>query len=363
MTRTRLPGRRTHTIVAAATIVAVAAALAGCTSAKSESVNLSDLKNPNTAVVKMPAGSVDKAVAKLPDLVTAIMKKSHVPGLAVAVVKGDKTIFAKGYGVREVGKPAKVDAKTVFQIASVSKSIGASVVASQVSKGVVKWDTPAAQYLPGFALADPWVTTHATIGDFYAMRTGLPHAAGDLNEDIGYDRTYVLNHLVDQPLSPFRDNYDYANFSITAGAEATANAAGTDWATMSENDIYKPLGMTSTSSRHSDFLAQSDRATMNAYEDGKYKAIYQRNPDPESPAGGVTSNVTDLAKWMSMIIGNGTYKGKQVISPEALTPMITPEQLRGTPATSSARAGFYGFGIEVGVQAGGRTILSHSGGR
>jgi CubicO group peptidase (beta-lactamase class C family) len=341
---------------------AVTIALVGCTSPKQSSVKLTDLKNPNTAAVALPPGSIDKAVDKLPGLIAKVMKKTHVPGLSVAVVHGDKTVFAEGYGVREVGKPGKVDAKTVFRLASVSKPIGASVVASEVSKGAVKWDTPAAQYLPGFALADPWVTENATIGDFYAMRTGLPHAAGDLIEDIGYDRTYVLDHLAKQPLAPFRDNYDYANFSITAGAEATANAAGTDWATMSENDIYKPLGMTSTSSRNSDFLAQTDRATMHAYENGKFQALYQRNPDPESPAGGVSSNAVDMAKWMSMIIGNGTYKGTEVISPEALTPMITPEQLRGTPASSSARAGFYGYGIEVGVQPGGRTILSHSGG-
>lgn len=362
MRRTRTTRGVARSLAAVTAAGMLAAALAGCTAVKSESVHLSDLKNPNDAVVSLPADSIDNAVKKLPDLIATVMKKTHVPGLAVSVVHGDKTVFAKGYGVREIGKQGKVDAKTVFRLASISKPIGASVVASEVSKDTVKWDTPAAQYLPGFALADPWVTSHATIGDFYAMRTGLPHAAGDLNEDIGYDRTYVLNHLAQQPLAPFRDTYDYANFSITAGAEATANAAGTDWATMSENDVYKPLGMTSTSSRNSDFLAQTDRASMHAYENGKFQARYQRNPDPESPAGGVSSNVVDMAKWMSMIIGNGTYKGKEVISPEALTPMITPQQLRGTPPSSSTRAGFYGYGIEVGVQPGGRTILSHSGG-
>ena len=83
----------------------------------------------------------------------------------------------------------------MFQLASVSKSIGATVVAHQVASGVVAWNTPIVKHLPWFALGDDWVTRHVTIADMYAHRSGLPDHAGDELEDIGYDMEQVLRRL------------------------------------------------------------------------------------------------------------------------------------------------------------------------
>ena len=124
-----------------------------------------------------------------------------------------------------------------------------------MSAGVVEWYTPVASCSPRFALADPWVTEHVTVGDLYSHRSGLPAAAGDDLEDVGYDRDYVLSHLVYEPLDPFREVYNYANFGMTAGAEAVAAAAGSSWEDLAERELYEPLGMTSTSARYEDFLA------------------------------------------------------------------------------------------------------------
>jgi CubicO group peptidase (beta-lactamase class C family) len=98
--------------------------------------------------------------------------------MAVAVVHGGKTVYAKGFGVREVGKDDKVDADTVFQLASLSKSVAASVVAHQVGTGSVTWDTPIVSKRPGFALKDPYVTQNVTIGDMFAHRSGLVRGGG-----------------------------------------------------------------------------------------------------------------------------------------------------------------------------------------
>ena len=159
---------------------------------------------PTEDVLSAPPGGLDEALAELPSLAETMLDESGVPGMAVAVVHGDKTVFADGFGVKTLGSDDPVDAETVFQIASVSKSLGATVVATQVAEGVVTWDTPVSELLPGFELADPYITEHATVGDFYSHRSGLPGAAGDDLEDIGYDREYVLSHLVHEPLVPFR---------------------------------------------------------------------------------------------------------------------------------------------------------------
>ena len=218
------------------------------------------------------------------------------------------------------------------------------------------------ELLPWFALADPRVTAMLTIGDLYSHRSGLPDHAGDDLEDIGYDRRQVLERLRFAPLHSFRDEYAYTNFGLTAAAEAVAVAAGTDWATLSETAIYRPLGMTRTSSRFADYLGRDNRALPHMRAGDGWAPREQRDPDAQSPAGGVSSSVSDMAKWMLMVLGDGSYAGQPVVRPEALLPAISPQAVSDPPYAPDARAGFYGFGIGVGTSPSGRVELSHSGG-
>jgi CubicO group peptidase (beta-lactamase class C family) len=321
----------------------------------------SELSPPQTAGVPIPRGQIDKAISKLDALAKALMKRSGIPGMAIAVVKNGKTVYAKGFGVRKVGEDKPVDADTVFQIASLSKSLAATVVAHQVGTGVVKWNTPLTDQLAWFALDDAWVSKHVTIGDMFAHRSGLPDHAGDDLEDLGYDRRQVLERLRFAPLQPFRSTYAYTNFGLTAAAEAVATASGTDWATLSETVLYKPLGMATTSSRFADFMKQDNRAAGHALIGGSYVAKYQRRPDVQSPAGGVSSTVRDLARWMAMVLQQGSYEGREIVAKDALL-QATTAQIVSTPSFAvDARPSFYGYGFGVGVSPAGRVTLSHSG--
>jgi CubicO group peptidase (beta-lactamase class C family) len=316
-----------------------------------------------TSGVAIPAGQIDRAIAKLDGLTKDILRRTGIPGIAVAVVRAGKTVYAKGFGVRRVGAPETVDPYTVFQLASVSKSVGATVIAHEVGMHVVDWDTPVVQHLPWFAIGDDWITRHVTIADLYAHRSGLPDHAGDDLEDLGYDRKQVLQRLRFAKLHSFRDEYAYTNFGVTAAAESVAAAAGMDWATLSEQAIYKPLGMTSTSSRFEDFAHRTDRAVGHVKNAaGKYEVKYQRQPDAQSPAGGVSSSVRDMARWMAMVLQGGVYEGKPIVDKAALLPAVTPEVISVHSASMSARAGMYGYGFNTGSQPSGRTSISHSGG-
>src|SRR5262245_1815288 len=174
---------------------------------------------------------VDKASAEIEKLAQNQVDTNVVPGLAIAVVFQDHVVYAKGFGVREVGKPETVDADTVFQLASVSNPIGATVVAALVSEGKIAWDSKISDLDPTFAMYDPWVTREITIRDLYAHRSGLPAHAGDLLEDLGYDRAQVLYRLrFQKPDSSFRSHYAYTNFGMTAAAVAAAKAYDLDWA-------------------------------------------------------------------------------------------------------------------------------------
>lgn len=316
---------------------------------------------PEMAGVPIPPGQIDRAIAQLDGLAAEIMQKSHIPGMAIAVVRNGHTVYAKGFGIRRVGSPERVDADTVFQLASLSKSVGATVVAREVGRHVVSWNTPVTAHLPWFALSDPWVTQHVTIGDMYAHRSGLPDHAGDDLEDLGYSQREVLERLRYLPLASFRDTYAYTNFGLTAAAEAVAAAAGTDWATLSEDAIYRPLGMTSTSSRFADFAARTDKAVGHVLVNGAYQPKYQRQADAQSPAGGVSSSVNDMAHWMAMVMQGGVYDARPVVDRDALLPAVTGQIVAAHSSSLDARPGLYGYGFNVGTQASGRTSIGHSG--
>lgn len=319
--------------------------------------------DPGTvAGVDIPAGQIDDAVSKLDGLVDSLMADSGVPGMSVAVVHDGRTVYAKGFGVREEGSDRTVDADTVFPLASVSKSVGATVVAHEVGTGTVDWDTPVTEHLPWFALNDPWVTDHLTIADLYAHRSGLPDHAGDRLEDMGYDGRQVLERLRLLPLAPFRSTYEYTNFGLTAAAESVASAAGKDWATLSDDVLYEPLGMNSTSSRFVDYEARPNRAVGHQLIDGEYVHDAVRQPDAQSPAAGVSSSANDMAAWLKMLLGDGTAGDRRIVDADALLPAITPQIVSSPAQSPDSRAGAYGYGFNVSTSAAGRTTISHSGG-
>lgn len=304
---------------------------------------------------------IDRAIARLDALATDILERSGIPGLAVAVVRNGETVYASGFGLRRSDASLTVDADTAFLLASLSKPVGATVVATQVTAGLVAWDTPIAPLLPWFALSDEWVTQQLTIGDLYAHRSGLPDHAGDLLEEFGYNQREILERLALLDLAPFRNHYAYTNFGMTAAAEAVAVAAGTDWATLSRDALYDPLGMTMTSSLNAEFMALENRASSHIPDAGGYVVADLRQPDAQSPAGGVSSSVSDMARWMAMVLQGGQLNGEAFIAPGALLPTISPQIVSAPPRTMDARAGHYGYGFNVGVQPSGRVTLSHSG--
>ncbi len=356
--------------LAACSALSVIALVAACDTASSGTGNpptepsgASALVNPNAVdAMPLPDGAVDKAVGQLDGLAESLMSSTGLPGLAVAVVSGGETKYAKGFGVKDLTTGQKVDPNTVFQLASVSKSVGSTVVGAAVTDKTVAWDMPIVEGLPWFALAEPYVTRTVTVGDMYSHRSGLPDHAGDKLEDMGYSQTEILQRLRFMPLDPFRISYAYTNFGVTTGGEAVAAKAGKDWPTLSQDLIYGPLGMTSTSSRYADFEKRADRAVGHIKIDGKWaKTDIPRDPDAQSPAGGVSSTVNDMAVWLKMVLAQGKHNGAEIVAPDALLPAVSPQIVSNPPASPDDRAGFYGHGFNVGVTTDARTQFSHAG--
>ncbi|MGH2615378.1 MAG: serine hydrolase, partial [Thermomicrobiales bacterium] len=151
-------------------------------------------------------------------------------------------------------------------------------------------------------------------------------------------------------------------FGLTAAAVAAAAAAETDWADLAAKRLYRPLGMERTSSRFADYMARSNRAVPHMQIDGVWTAKAQRDPDAQSPAGGVSSTVRDLARWLRLQLGGGTFDGQEIVAAAPLAETHQP-QIVSNPAKNPAtdRASFYGLGWGVGYNDDGSVRISHSG--
>jgi CubicO group peptidase (beta-lactamase class C family) len=144
--------------------------------------------------------------------ISRVLKEYQVPGATISVVQDGKVVLAKGYGVRDITKPGTVDENTIFQLASVTKSLTGAAVASVVDEGKLEWDTPIFNYLPEFVGYDPYMTRWLTERDLLAMRTGWPEFQGDMLDSFGYNRAEILRRLrYFKPRYSLREVAQYSN--------------------------------------------------------------------------------------------------------------------------------------------------------
>jgi CubicO group peptidase (beta-lactamase class C family) len=289
------------------------------------------------------------------------MQTTGVPGVAVGIVYQDKVVYLKGFGVRKAGTLTPVDADTVFQLASVSKPMASTVVAAMVGRGEISWDDKIVNLDPDFKLSDPSVTGQVTIRDFLSHRSGLPTSAGDVLEDLGFSRPEILHQMRFLDLvGEFRKSYNYSNFPFTEGAIAPAKKVNQPWEILAEDLLFKPLGMTSTSYRWSDYRNAVDKADIHVLVDGKAVPRYLRIADAEAPAGGASSSVRDMVQWLRLQLAEGAWNGQQIVAAKALAETHSGQIQKGRDQFTG-KPSYYGLGWGVDEDANGKLILSHSG--
>ena len=261
------------------------------------------------------------------DYVNKAIKDWEVPGMAIAVVKDDKIVFAKGYGLREIGKAAPVDEHTIFAIGSSSKAFTAASIAMLADEGKLKWDDPVTQYLPGFQLYDPYVTRQMTVRDLLTHRIGLER--GDqLWYATAYSREEILRrirHL--EPSSSVRSKFGYQNIMFLAAGQIIPSVAGKSWDDFVSERIFAPLGMKETGTTIRTLSKSNDVSTPHAKIDDKMQPVAWRLIDNIAPAGSINSNIVDMAQWVRLQLGKGKYDGKQIISEAAIKEMHTPQTI------------------------------------
>src|SRR5439155_1634853 len=235
----------------------------------------------------------------------------RTPGASIAVVRNGRMLFAKGYGVRTIGDTARVDAHTLFQIASNTKAFTTAALAILVDEGKLAWDDPVTKFLPGFQLYDPYVTRELTVRDLVTHKSGLGLGAGDLLWfHSSYNRAEIAHRIrFARPASSFRSAYAYDNVLYIVAGEIFPAVAGQSWDDVVKTRVFTPLGMSESGTTTAFFTSSRNAATPHGIEDGRLQVVPLDSVDNISPAGGIASNVTDLARWLVCRLDSGRYSG------------------------------------------------------
>src|SRR5215472_9713163 len=296
------------------------------------------------------AAAVIDPVAELDAFIVRALKEYDVPGAAVAVVRDGKVALVKGYGVRSVSKPGAVDENTIFQLASVTKTLTAVVAATVVDEGKLDWDKPIFNYLPEFVGYDPYMTRWLTERDLLAHRTGWPAFSGDQLDSFGYDRAEILRRLrFFKPRYSLREVAQYSNPGFFVAGEVAARCTKQSWNDLVEKRLFKPLEM-SRSGTVIKALKDPNATAAHAFVDGKIAVVEPTELDVTGAASSGTSTVADMSKLMLMFLNEGTFKDKRILKPESVAEMFKRSMASAIdftdlPPISDATGFYYGLGV------------------
>lgn len=255
------------------------------------------------------------------------LKDYGVPGAVVIVASDRDTEYLKGYGLRRRGDTAPVDGNTRFQIASMSKFVAATAVGVLVDKRVISWDAPVKTFSPQTVLADSYATENVTVRDFFAHRTGLPKYGDLLPRLLEYGSDELLHRARFLPFATsFRFGYEYTNYGIFLGQYSAAKAAGMSPPQMLSDTIFVPLGMTRSAPVHAELFKDDNHAGAHNI-DGS--VMPHEDVDSFSGAGAIVSTGRDIARWMTMMLADGSFGGKQILERDTVKEIFAASTARG----------------------------------
>ncbi|MEM8560954.1 MAG: serine hydrolase [Pseudomonadota bacterium] len=273
--------------------------------------------------------------AEIDQVVQRAMKEYNVPGLAVGLIKDGEVIHARGYGVREHGKSAPVDEKTLFGIASTGKSFTAAAMALLVDEGKIAWDDRVIDYLPQFQMYDPWVTREFQIRDLLIHNSGLGLGAGDLMlfPSENFTREEIIHNLrYLKPVTSFRSTFAYDNLLYVVAGEVIAVVSGQSYEDFVDKRILQPLGMKHCAANLIRIKGAHNVAKPHQVVEGELTlAIPDVEPgvvNVSAAAGGMLCSVDSALKWLEMHLRGGQLSdGSVLISPAQHRYIFTPHTI------------------------------------
>ena len=313
----------------------------------------------------------DRAVA---EIVSAFLAAFSLPGVGIALIRDGRPDLAAGYGVLELGRPARVDGRSRFAIASNSKAFTAAALALLVDDNKLGWDDPVVRHLPEFRMFDPAVTQMMTVRDLLVHRSGLGLGAGDL---MLFGTTHTSNEILEglaylKPYRGFRSGYAYDNILYLVAGMVTERVSGRTWEDFVIERLLRPLGMFESGASYGqisggNIAARHARMGPPVRGMGAIKAIPASTVDVIGSAGGIVASPHDILAWLHAQLAHGALRdGRRLWSEQQHTEMWTPQVIMASgpgpkptdPASSVLAAYALGWGVQ---DYRGHRLLSHGG--
>ncbi len=310
--------------------------------------------------------------------VETLRAKAGVPGVSIAIVENGRTTLARGYGVRQLGRPERVDAATIFPTGSTGKAFTSAGLALLVDEGRIGWDDKVIDHLPWFRMYDPYVTREMTVRDLLVHRSGLGLGAGDLLfvPRTNLSRRESVRRLAYiKPATSFRSGYAYDNILYMVAGQLIEEVTGQTWEAYTRDRLFRRAGMTVSTSDADPRFATANRAYPHARLNGGLRGAgdVERLDERDelgrnaAPAGGIASSASDLARWLAIQLGQGALpEGGRLWSDAQAREMWTPVVLQPVrdppPSLAATKPNFatYALGWDVRDYRGAK-IVSHGG--
>jgi len=306
----------------------------------------------------------DARLGQLKDFVEDARKTLDVPGVGIGLIQDGKVVFAGGFGVRELGKPTKVDGNTSFMIASNTKAMTTLMLAKLVAQKKFTWDTPVTEILPSFKLGNDDTTKQVLVKHLICACTGLPRQDMEwLFESENATPESVMKTLgTMQPTSKFGELFQYSNPMAAAAGYAGGHVAypdkeiGAAYDVAMQSLVFDPLGMKSTTFDYTKALRGNHATPHGTNVDGE-TAIASMDLNytilPARPAGAAWSTVSDVLHYVQMELNRGMLKNGRYIDETTLLERRKPQVALGNDVT-------YGMGLMV-DQTWGIPVVYHGG--
>lgn len=284
----------------------------------------------------------EELAAHLREYIPKLLDTWKVPGVAVAVVRDGKVVLTEGYGYRDLEKKVPVTAETLFAIGSSSKAFTTAALGVLVDEGKLDWDKPVRTWMPNFKLHDPFATERMTPRDLVSHRSGLPR-----HDLMWYGtpatRAELVSRLGDlEPNAEFRTRWQYQNLMFMTAGYLVEQVSGKSWEDFVRERLFTPLGMTASDFSVTQLQTVENRALgyreKSEEEGGGMEQMPYRNIDAIGPAGSINSNVVDMAKWVQLHLGNGTWEGKPILTKNTLDELHRPVILLDSAGGSAVAA-------------------------
>lgn len=289
-----------------------------------------------------------------------------VPGMSIAIVKDGKVVFSKGYGVKESGKTDKPDGHTLYAIASNSKAFTSAAIAQLVDAGKLSWDDKVRQYLPDFALYDPWVSQETTVRDLLCHRVGLGTFSGDI---LWYRSTLTAEEIIRRvrflpKAYGFRSGYGYSNVMYLTAGKVLEKVSGETWPQYIRGHIFEPLGMRRSISAVKDLEKKGNYASPHKLVGDEHQPMAWEEWETVAAMGGIISSVEEMSKWMIFNLNHGVWNRDTLLSAESRNVLWTPHNIFPVDHTGAEKSTHMrGYALGWGVSDyHGRYRVGHTGG-